>query len=184
MSQLKIGSKAPDFSAITVYGNDFNLETSLKDGHSLMLSFHRYASCPICNFSLRQFQNAYDELLDQGLRYLPIFHSGVESMQESYPEEPPFTIVSDPQMKLYKQYGLKPSLGAFFHPKALIDFGKAMSSIMQPGYRFRLAPENTLLTKPADFIINPKGNIEYARYGVSLGDSLSLQETREFLAKK
>ncbi len=178
MSTLQIGDQAPNIQAETVYGEDFELQAALANGEKIFLAFHRYATCPICNFSLRQFQNGYQELLDQGIRYVPIFHSSKENMQEAYPEEPPFEIIIDPDMNLYKQYGLKPSISAFLHPKALADGMKALSSMIQPGYKFKLAPEKTLLTKPADFLIDTNQKISHVHYGVSLGDSMTLSEAK------
>jgi peroxiredoxin len=177
MKELTIGDQAPSFAAPTVYGDNFELSGALEKGEKVFLAFHRYATCPICNFSLRQFEKGYQELLDKGIRYVPIFHSNIESMQEAYPEKPAFEIISDPEMTLYKDYGLNPSISAFFHPKAILDAGKALNSIFQPGYKFKLAPENSFLTKPADFLINEDGKILYARYGASVGDSTSFQET-------
>jgi len=177
--QLLTGALAPNFIATTVYGDEFNLQQALEQKEKIFLAFHRYATCPICNFSLRQYQQGYDELLEKGIRYVPIFHSSIENMKESYPEAPPFEIISDPDMKIYKAYGLKPSISALLHPKALLDSVKALNSIMQPDYKFKLAPDNTLLTKPADFLIGEGGKILHSRYGVSLGDSMSLQETFE-----
>jgi peroxiredoxin len=181
MKKLIKGNKAPNFKAATVYGEIFDLQKALQGDEKIFLAFHRYASCPICNFSLRQFQQGYNELLDKGVRYVPIFHSGIESMRESYPEAPPFEIIADPNMNLYKDYGLKPSITAFLHPKALADGLKAFNSIIQPGYVFRLAPEKTLLTKPADFLIGNDGEILHARYGVSLGDSMTLKNLLELI---
>lgn len=181
MKQLTTSDQAPNFQATTVYGEIFDLEKALAANEKIFLAFHRYASCPICNFSLRQFQQGYQTLLDKGIRYVPIFHSSVESMQESYSEQPPFEIIADPNMALYKSYGLKPSLSAFLHPKALVDSVKALNSIMQPGYKFRLAPDKTLLTKPADFLIGQDRKVLHARYGVSLGDSMSLKEALELV---
>jgi len=176
MKRLIAGDNAPNFKAKSVYGDSFDLQKALQGNEKIFLAFHRYASCPICNFSLRQFQLGYQELLDKGVRYVPIFHSGIESMRESYPEAPPFEIISDPNMGIYKDYGLKPSITAFLHPKALADGLKAFNSIIQPNYKFRLAPEKTLLTKPADFLIGKDGKILHARYGVSLGDSMSFKD--------
>ena len=176
MAQLTIGNQAPLFKSNTVYGEEFSLNDALTGEHKLLLAFHRYATCPICNFSLRQFQQGYDDLLAKGIRYIPIFHSSIENMQTAYEDQPPFEIISDPDMKLYKSYGLKPSITAFLHPKALVDGAKALNSIFQLGYKFKLAPENTMLTKPADFLIDNDGGILHARYGVSIGDSMTLQE--------
>lgn len=188
MPQLKVGDSAPEIkNATLVYTANgetaFILSKALTNNESILLAFHRYASCPVCNFSLRQFQHEYDNLLEMGVRYVPVFHSSVENMQEAYSEEPPFAIIADPDMKLYKSYGLKPSLSAFLHPKAIGDGFKAVNSILQPGYRFKFAPEKTILTKPADFLIKANGEIAFVHYGKSLGDSISVADAKRLAAE-
>lgn len=179
-AHLKQSDKAPNFSADTVYNGEIDLKSMTTDGKKVLLAFHRYASCPICNFSLRQFGQRHQELLEKGIVYIPVFHSTAETMKESYPEAPDFPIVVDPNMTLYKLYGLKPSLLAIFHPKALLDMLKMFNSILQPGYQFKLSPDKTLLTRPADFLINEELKIEQVHYGVSLGDSLGIDEVLAF----
>lgn len=173
MAQLKIGELAPDFQAATVY--DGSLQLSAVKGQRLLLAFHRYASCPVCNFSLRQFEARHAEFNSRGLAYVPVFHSTAEKLKEYYPQRPPFPIVSDPEMKLYKLYGLTPSIRAFLHPKALRDGLKAVSSIGK-GFKFGFSPDGGFTTRPADFLIGPDGKIEALHYGESLGDAWSPDE--------
>lgn len=180
MSRLVQNDSAPNFKANTVYDGEITLADLAISGKKVLLAFHRYATCPICNFSLRQFEFRHQELADKGIIYLPVFHSNTENMKEAYPTPPSFPIITDPDMKLYKLYKLKPSLLALLHPKAILDTLKLFNSIMQPGYKFKFSPDNTLFTRPADFLIAENLLIEQIHYGVSLGDSISVDEVLAF----
>lgn len=173
MSRIQTGTQAPDFEAPSVFGGPFKL--SQHRDRQVLLAFHRYASCPVCNFSLRQFMARADELRAKGIDYVPVFHSTVEKLREYYPDEPPFPMLSNPDMSLYRLYGLTPSIKAFLHPKALRDGLKAVASIGR-GFKFGFSPDGEVTTRPADFLIDTKGVVRHARYGESLGDSLSPDE--------
>lgn len=177
MARLSVGQAAPLFTASTVDGGSFSL--SSMQGKRILLAFHRYASCPICNFSLKQFAARYQDLQDKGITYVPIFHSSIEKLKEYYPEPPPYQIISDPAFKLYRLYGLEPSLMGFLHPKALRDGLRALQS-WASGFKPGFSPDGELLTVPADFLIDAQGSIERLHYGVSAGDSWTVDQVLAF----
>lgn len=167
-AKLNVGDRAPDFTASLMDGSSLAL-SSLR-GRVVHLAFHRYASCPICNYSLRQFEQRHTELVQRGIVYIPIFHSPAGKMREFYPAPPPFPVIVDPQRVIYRRYGLTPAFGTMLHPQTLKDMGKLVASL-RAGFRFRLAADGPLTTSPGDFLIDPDGVIKALHYGHSIGDS-------------
>ncbi|MCK5140845.1 MAG: redoxin domain-containing protein, partial [Candidatus Heimdallarchaeota archaeon] len=76
--RIKEGQKAKDFTVKDIYGN----EISLKDykEKKLLLSFFRYASCPLCNLRVNQLATIFPKLDSKGLQILAFFESPKESI--------------------------------------------------------------------------------------------------------
>ena len=72
---LLTGEKAPVFDAIDINGRPVRL-TTLR-GRPLMLSFHRFSSCPFCNLRIHQLKTRYTQLHGQGLEVVTVFESTV-----------------------------------------------------------------------------------------------------------
>jgi thioredoxin-dependent peroxiredoxin len=175
MQRLKIGDTAPDFVFPAVYGA--NIELGQFKDQPVLLAFHRYASCPICNLSLKNFERRYAEIRAAGFSYLPVFHSKAEKMKEYYPVAPPFPLLVDPEMHSYRLFGVENSLLKTFSISSGIDLLKSVVG----GSRQSFSPDNQMSTIPADFFIY-KGKIRQLKYGSSVGDSWTVDEALQ-LAK-
>lgn len=93
-------------------------------------------------------------------------------MQFAGKEILPFSIIPDPEEKLYRLYGLQRSiLGKM---KTMLQFGK-MKEIMSEGL-FNLQSMTKPNTLPADFLIDEKGQIIEAYYGKDFGDHIGLNK--------
>lgn len=55
--QLTIGATAPDFNTTDFLGHPVNLQAMR--GAPVLLSFYRYASCPVCNFRVHNVITAF-----------------------------------------------------------------------------------------------------------------------------
>ncbi|RME92649.1 MAG: AhpC/TSA family protein [Candidatus Hydrogenedentota bacterium] len=170
MKKLKVGNKIPEFQAELAYNKWISSE-DLK-GNWTHLAFHRYAGCPICNLSIRQFQARIGEIQQAGIRHISIFHSPAEKMQKYYPVLPPFEIILDPMENLYKKFGVEGSLLGYLSPKSALNLAQSLTTDFKKGYD----PDGTATTMPADFLVNPDGVIVECHYGEFIGDSWTVDD--------
>ncbi len=174
--RLKAGDKAPDFTAKVWNGPDLKLSDF--QGQKVWLAFFRYASCPLCNLRVRDIIRRHDEFKSKGLKVIGIFQSPLESFDEYVGKQnPPFPLVSDPEEKLYKIYGLEASLGAFLSPRNLA-FGLEAA---KAGF-MAVDPDGTKTRIPADFLIGPDGVIRDVFYGEIIADHIPIDRVDRFIA--
>src|SRR5918992_5173019 len=106
--RLQPGQIAPSFSLPTVDGRTVSLEQFA--GRPLLLMFHRYAACPMCNLRLHDFARRSPELHERGLETIAFFHSPVESIRaHAGKKRYPFALAADPEFRVYRKYGVQTS---------------------------------------------------------------------------
>jgi peroxiredoxin len=174
--RLTAGEKAREFRVKDLSGN----EVSLRDYHGgrLMLSFYRYASCPLCNLRVHELAGHYDSMKEKGLHMLAFFQSPEESIRRYVGRQaPPFRIVADPERKVYRMYGVEPSWAGFLKGSLRVS-----SMIAAAGKGFlpgKMEGEKAMI--PADFLIGPDLTVERAYYGADIGDHMPLEEIKAWL---
>ncbi|MES2935252.1 MAG: peroxiredoxin-like family protein [Pseudomonadota bacterium] len=146
-------------------------------GRRVMLSFYRYASCPVCNFRMHVLIQAYPRLSAAGLELVAVFQSSPESISQYVGrQDAPFAIVADPTMALYRRFGVETHWASMLSLKvigtALRAFGKGFLPGRIEGPAFRT---------PADFLIEADGRIAVAHYGSHIDDHIALGEIEQWL---
>jgi len=173
--RVQKGDQVRDFNAETYSGETISL--SQFKGQKVWLSFYRYASCPLCNLRINQMIKRYSEFSDAGLNIIAVFQSSKESVSEYVGQQhPPFPLVTDPEEKLYKLYGLEHSLMAMLNPYNILTASKAFAAGFYPGKM-----EGTITRIPADFLIDENGIVQTVFYGENVGDHISFKEVDFFL---
>lgn len=175
--RLTEGEKAREFQVKDLSGN----EVSLRDyqGKRLMLSFYRYASCPLCNLRVHELAENHDSLKERGLNMLAFFQSPEESIRRYVGrQDPPFRIVADPDRKVYRMYGVEPSWAGFLKGSLRVS-----SMIAAAGKGFlpgKMEGDKAMI--PADFLIGPDLTVERAYYGADIGDHMPMQDIVAWLS--
>jgi peroxiredoxin len=172
---------APSFTAETVQGETVSLEQFA--GRPLLLMFHRYAGCPMCNIRLHSLAQRFPELHERGLEAVAFFHSPAEEIRKhAGGRQYPFAIVPDPKFSVYRKYGVQtswPRLAmALVQPSVYATFARAFAQ----GFRGGRMPRR-LAKMPADFFVRPDGRIHTVHYGSRIDDSMSLTEIEAVLAQ-
>ncbi len=171
--RLQLGQKAPLFSVVDSSGNNVSLE-ALR-GRKVLLSFFRYASCPFCNLRVHHLSQWYEEWHARGLNMLAVFESPAASIAKRVGKQgPPFTIVPDPSLDLYRLYGVESSWFRFLLSGLLIL--KPVLSGFLPG---KMEGNKAIL--PADFLIDENGVVQLAYYGGNLGDHIPISRIESFI---
>jgi peroxiredoxin len=175
MNRLQAGDRAPELVTRDFLGAPVDLQ-SLR-GCKVMLSFYRYASCPLCNLRMRDLIRGHDAWAAQGLRMIAVFQSPASSIATYVRrQDAPFPIVADPAMELYRRYHVEQRWTAMFTPSVLLNAARAMKVGMLPG-----RVEGPVHRVPADFLIREDGVIDVAYYGTDVGDHVPLAQLERWL---
>lgn len=102
---LRVGQKAPDFSARDQFGKTQTLET-LRGSKGTVLLFYRSADwCPYCKGQLVQLQAAKERFEKQGIKLAGISYDSVEILKYfSGRRKIEFPLLSDPDSKIIRTY--------------------------------------------------------------------------------
>lgn len=158
-----------------VDGTTFNSE-SLK-GKPFMISFFRFASCPFCNMRVNQLIQRTDEF-GKDFTIVAIFDSSLENLQKHNEKRvSPFPILADEQNIYYKKYGIKKSVSGML--VGMITRFPTMAKGLLKGY-IPIQPKGSMITMPADFLVDKNGLIQTAYYGKDEGDHLDFETIKAF----
>lgn len=169
MERLSEPSPVPSFQADTLRGGRLTHD-DLSVG-AVHLAFHRYAACPVCSSKIAEFRVRHGEL--QTIRYVAVFHSPAEKMRRYFPEQLPFAVLCDPEMELYRAFGVAPSVLRMMDPRSMLA---AIAGRKQARGPHEVDGPATMI--PADFLL-VNGTVVRAHYGRHLGDGWSLPRLLE-----
>lgn len=177
MARLTSHQTAPALSTQDIF--DRTVDLSDYRGRKVLLSFYRYASCPLCNLRVNELIKRYPEWREAGLEIIAVFQSPTKSiLQYVGKQDAPFPIVPDPEHTWYEAYGVEGDVskfltGVLFRPKKMV---KALTGGFMPG-----KVETDLTMIPADFLIDENGIIHTAYYGKDASDHLDTAVIESFL---
>lgn len=171
--KLTTHTPAPNIQTTDVYGQPFSL-ASLK-GSKVLLSFMRFAGCPVCNFRVHELLKQSEAFAKQNIKLVLIYESSRENMLTYlHDEKYPMTFIADPENKFYKAYGLEKSWSKFFSS----FFKGVLSKVIQGQKLFVKKPKDdgSINRMGADFLLDSTGNIQIAHYASFMGDDLPVQK--------
>eukprot|EP00568_Trieres_chinensis_P007129 CAMPEP_0183311730 /NCGR_PEP_ID=MMETSP0160_2-20130417/38579_1 /TAXON_ID=2839 ORGANISM="Odontella Sinensis, Strain Grunow 1884" /NCGR_SAMPLE_ID=MMETSP0160_2 /ASSEMBLY_ACC=CAM_ASM_000250 /LENGTH=128 /DNA_ID=CAMNT_0025476403 /DNA_START=78 /DNA_END=461 /DNA_ORIENTATION=- len=126
---VKAGDFAPDFELRDVDGKRCTL--SQFRGKKIMLSFYRYASCPLCRYAIDQLKGRYKKLAWAAkLKVITVFPSPSPNIRKyvlkgTTSSNFPFVALSDPEEEAYKKYQVGASMwGLIYGSSRSIITGK------------------------------------------------------------
>ena len=176
--KLQAGQQAVYFHVRDINGAPISLADY--SGKKLMISFYRYASCPLCNLRVHELIQHFPAFNAKGLAMLAFFQSPAEGIQKYVgKQEAPFPIIADPSHEIYQRYGVTSSW---------LGFGKAIAFKLPMAYQAvfgkgflpgRMDGDKAMI--PADFLITPEQTIHRAFYGSDIGDHLPIKEIQLFI---
>ena len=170
------GDRAPSFSAEGLGGEAVSIEAFR--GRRLLLSFFRYAACPLCNLRTAFLIDAYPRFRSKGLEIVAIFESPRDRLLETVARQSiPFPVIPDPERRLYRTYGVTPSLLGTVRGAFRV---RALREAFRRGFHIGRA-DGAATQLPAEFLIGPDSVIERAYYGRDIGDHLPIDEIDRWL---
>ena len=176
--RLQAGEFAPALVAVDLFGQQVDL--SQLRGQRVMLSFYRYASCPICNLLVHSLFVQHARLQAMGLTMLAVFQSPAESIRQHVGrQDAPFAMLADPAMTLYRRFGVESRWAGLLSLGVMRSAFAALRKGFMPG-----AIDGPLHRTPADFLIDETGRIAVAHYGRHIDDHLPLAQIEQWLGSR
>jgi len=102
--KLKIGDKAPEFKGVDENGE--NISLSNFKGKNIILYFYPKDNTPGCTNEACNLRDNYNMWLEKGYKVIGISPDSQQSHQKFIDKHKlPFTLISDPDKVIIKQYG-------------------------------------------------------------------------------
>ena len=110
MAKLEIGQIMPDFDYVTPFSTGHTMAATAAKAPKTALVFLRYWGCPLCQYDIHLLAQAHDQITAAGGQLLVVLQSDPASLAEKLGNEQalPFSIVCDPDQKLYQQFDIAP----------------------------------------------------------------------------
>lgn len=173
--RLALGQVAPSFATLDLAGRPVALHNYR--GAYVLLSFYRFAVCPVCNVRMYRLAEQADAYRQRGLYCIACIESSIENAhfyldRVAYP----FPLIPDPTGELYDAYGVGSSVWGVMKGMLLRqrDYREA-AHLHLGGWDLRRF-DGQFGRMPADFLIGPDGRIRLAYYGHDHGDFLNLAD--------
>ena len=164
---LKVGDKAPEFTAKDQDGKTINLKQALKSGPVVIL-FYRGQWCPYCNKQLSHFADSLPMLTAKGVTFLAITPETPENIKKTIEKtKSSFPIVEDEGLAIMKLYKVNFAVDE-----------KTMAKYKGYGIDFNQAngANGANLPVPATYIIGKDGKIKYVFFNTDYRKRASVQE--------
>ena len=169
---LEAGMKMPDFTYDTPFTSGLRFVEEC-GGRPVVLLFHRYYSCSVCNAAMDRLAADYDAVTAAGGQVKVVLQSAPERVREAMGGENrfPFDVVCDPERTLYERFSVFPAdtmfdlagddLQALLPMAAGMFFGSGREDAPHEGLQDQL---------PAWFAVDGDGVVRRAHYGESIFD--------------
>ena len=172
---LKIGQPIDDLCLPNIDGTQFELK-SLR-GQNVMVSFHRFATCPFCNLRIHQLVSQFDTFGDE-FQIAAIFDSPLDHLQKhAVGHHAPFSILADEHNIYYRKFAVTRSvLGT------IRGFLKRLPTVLYAMFIKGFWPfpiKGNIFSMPLELLIDKEGIIQYVHRGKDEGDHLSIDVIRQ-----
>jgi peroxiredoxin Q/BCP len=177
---LKPNSEAPVFLLKDIYGRQINLDDYRNK--KVLIGFFRHAGCPFCNLRVHTLTKVQPQLKAKGFEMIFFFESKENVMLRSsfHQGVSPVPIISDPEKKWYKAYGLEESTS-----KAVISHITTFAETTVKAMKEKLpvhmmASGESFSTMPAEFLLDKNLVIKKVHYSERLNDRLDVSDIINF----
>jgi peroxiredoxin len=165
--KLTPGDKAPDFRFDSPWKGDQVFYQTLADKPAVVV-FLRYFGCPICRMEMAGLKKKIELFHQKGAGVFVVLQSSPATMASlSKQEDWPFTIICDPDARIFRLYHVEPGgLLKYLHPAGLIA---AIKATFQGFMHGKFEGRETQL--PAAFTIAADKTILFSYYGQNISDT-------------
>jgi peroxiredoxin Q/BCP len=177
---IQAGMPAPAFHAVDLFGTC--VELAAHRGTPLLLAFFRNAACALCNLRVHHLIERYAGLHSAGLEIVAIFESPAESLRQYVGKQAaPFSIIADPEARLYTLYGVESSEAKVAATMAMAATQQVIDTAAAQGFQLTDQAGSNFLRMPADFFIGADGVVLDAHYAEYVWDHMPFARIEELL---
>ncbi|MBC8266967.1 MAG: AhpC/TSA family protein [Flavobacteriales bacterium] len=156
LNGLKVGEKAPFFTAKDQNGKEFSLETELQKG-AVVIIFYRGQWCPICNKHLSNLQDSLELIYEKGATVIAISPEKSEFLLKTQKKtKAEFTLLYDEDYKIAKAFDV------IFNPTKMQLF--MYNKLLRADLKNAQTDDSEQLPIPATFVINKEGIIIWRHF--------------------
>jgi peroxiredoxin len=171
-SSLKVGQKAPQFTAFDQNGEKFKSSEVLRD-KQLIVVFYRGQWCPFCNRHLSELQDHLEDFRKAGAQIVAISPEKTENINKTVKKtKADFPVLWDKDNSIMESFGVNFILAKDLQEKYKeygVDLEKDNGNSSQT------------LPVPATFIIGKNGKIKFLQYDPNYKNRSSAKEILEQL---
>lgn len=170
------GAHAIDFEAQQIDGTIFKL--SQYQGSKILLSFFRHGACAMCNLRIHELITHYDKFEQSKIKIVAVFESSIEDMVPYVAQQhPPFTLLADPEGKIYSTYGVESSEEKINYVIQNNIAEEQIKKAAEIGFPLTKQAGSNFYRLPADFLIDKDFTVLNAHYSNVLIDHLSIDQS-------
>lgn len=167
--RVKEGDVLPDFTVDTPWDTGKKL-SDVVAGKPTLLLFLRYSGCPLCQLDMHALAARYGEVEAVGGQVAVVLQSAPAKLAEELgaPDAVPYTILCDPEKKLYRQLAVWPAASQMelVGPGLMEKMAQVQAQGIQHGDY-----EGDEMQLPAAFAVDAGRKVIWAHYGQGLGDT-------------
>ncbi|MFZ5999056.1 MAG: redoxin domain-containing protein [Bacteroidota bacterium] len=172
-------TKASDFTAQTIDGKNFSL-SSLR-GKKIYLSFYRNGACALCNLRVHELSQRQADFDNAGIVVIAVFESSVEDMAPFVGKQKlAFTLLSDPEGKIYQQYGIQSSQELVSRVMSSGSANARVAEASAAGFQLVKQEGSNFFRIPAEVLIDEDFNIVKLHHADQLTNHLPIKEVLRF----
>jgi peroxiredoxin len=183
-SKMTVGCKMPDFTYDTAFETGLRLSETVKKAKKTALVFLRFYGCPVCQFDIHNYAEAYEKLTADDGQLLVVLQSQQSTITSQMDKDTlPFDLVCDPDQTLYKLL----AIGSQTEPLDFVNLKDSfilnkLNTMTAAGYDHVVGqPEGNENQLPAAFVVTPDLKVTYVHYGTWPGDAPSVEVLAEHL---
>ena len=173
--KIKLGDKIENISLTSIDEEKFELNNYI--GKKILLSFYRFAACPMCNLRINEIIKNYDAFGDNFI-HVAIFDSKLDNLKRfTSKHNAPFPILADEKYEYFDKYDVERSILKFVWSQ-IIRINRQLKAMIK-GY-VPLAFKGYVTTLPVDILIDEKGEVERVKYAKDISDHISISDIKKF----
>ena len=172
---MKVGETVPEIVLPAIEGTRFNSRTL--ENKRYLLTFFRFATCPLCNMRVAQLKHLKQELGEE-FEVVAIFESEIENLKKHASRHlATFPILADSERKYYRLFRVRRSVIGMLKG-LLIRMPTLMKGLLK-GY-IPKEVSSRLLIMPLSLLVDEKGIIRTIYHGRDEGDHIPLETVKRF----
>ena len=173
--EIKVGDRLENITLPAI--DDTTFEYNSVKGKKVLLTFYRFAACPMCNLRINELVKSYKSF-GKNFIHVAIFDSSLENLKRfTKRHNAPFPILADTNFNYFGKYEVKRSLLIFLWSQ-IIRLNRQIKA-MSKGY-LPWAFNGYISTLPVDVLIDEKGVVTRVKYAKDLSDHISIEIVKNF----